>query len=533
MSLPDRRALRGWARERGLVALAVILAGIGLARQWAFVTDDAFITLRYAANLSNGQGIVWNPGEAPVEGYSNFLTLLLSAACLALGGAPIVWLRALGAAATVGLVLLTSAAARRLGAGPFAAGLGSVVLALHAPLAYWAASGLETPLYALLGLSGLLLVARDPALVIRPPAAACLLLAAVARPEGPLFAGIAGIVGLVASWRRGQVKAYVRASLPSVLALAAIYGAYFAWRVSYFGYPLPNSVYYKAGDGARHGGELVWDFLRQNPLVTLLALVAPWSRLGAAGALLGAVVGAHLLLFHEVVPSVAQLHRLLLPALPAAVALAAVAVTRVAAWPRARWRQRVVLVTLWTSLCAWECLGPEIRPQVVASSGGRLATRIDARARVAAMIYQHVEPRASVAIGDVGVVGYAYVGPILDAFGLNSVAFTHEFARARDVYITWLHEQAPDVVVAVSRSVDEFKPRYRTDHYLTEVPGFYERFERVGVAPSARGRYHYFVFVRRDSPRRRATACPAPALDDDPIVVIERLRAAGEAGRCP
>lgn len=42
----------------------------------AFGSDDAFISYRYAANLFNGDGLVFNPGEA-VEGYSNFLYTLL------------------------------------------------------------------------------------------------------------------------------------------------------------------------------------------------------------------------------------------------------------------------------------------------------------------------------------------------------------------------------------------------------------------------------------------------------------------------
>ena len=40
-----------------------------------FLTDDAFISFRYARNLLDGHGLVFNPGEY-VEGYSNFLWIL-------------------------------------------------------------------------------------------------------------------------------------------------------------------------------------------------------------------------------------------------------------------------------------------------------------------------------------------------------------------------------------------------------------------------------------------------------------------------
>ena len=36
-----------------------------------FVTDDAWISVRYAENLARGEGPVWNPGGERVEGYSN------------------------------------------------------------------------------------------------------------------------------------------------------------------------------------------------------------------------------------------------------------------------------------------------------------------------------------------------------------------------------------------------------------------------------------------------------------------------------
>ena len=39
------------------------------------ILDDAYIFFRYAENLVNGYGFVWNIGEAPVEGYTSFLYL--------------------------------------------------------------------------------------------------------------------------------------------------------------------------------------------------------------------------------------------------------------------------------------------------------------------------------------------------------------------------------------------------------------------------------------------------------------------------
>ena len=41
--------------------------------------DDAMISMRYARNLAEGHGLVWNPGETPVEGYTNPLWTIFMA----------------------------------------------------------------------------------------------------------------------------------------------------------------------------------------------------------------------------------------------------------------------------------------------------------------------------------------------------------------------------------------------------------------------------------------------------------------------
>lgn len=38
--------------------------------------DDGMISMRYAKNFANGYGLVWNPYEAPVEGFTNLLWVL-------------------------------------------------------------------------------------------------------------------------------------------------------------------------------------------------------------------------------------------------------------------------------------------------------------------------------------------------------------------------------------------------------------------------------------------------------------------------
>ena len=62
----------------------LVLLGYLANVSW-FLTDDAFISFRYARNLLEGHGLVFNPGER-VEGYSNFLWVLELAALWGLFG---------------------------------------------------------------------------------------------------------------------------------------------------------------------------------------------------------------------------------------------------------------------------------------------------------------------------------------------------------------------------------------------------------------------------------------------------------------
>jgi len=100
----------------GLLIAVVVLAFH--ARSYSFLTDDAFISFRYARNLSHGAGLVFNPGEPAVEGYSNFLWVLVLAGLDRLGLAPESVANALGSACTIGLWLLIVAFCwRRAGRG--------------------------------------------------------------------------------------------------------------------------------------------------------------------------------------------------------------------------------------------------------------------------------------------------------------------------------------------------------------------------------------------------------------------------------
>ena len=94
---------RGPAVVGALLALCVLAAFAANVERQAFLGDDSFISFRYAKHLAEGQGLVWNPGDR-VEGYTNFLWVLLMAAGLSVGIAPEGAPMALGVASGLGLL---------------------------------------------------------------------------------------------------------------------------------------------------------------------------------------------------------------------------------------------------------------------------------------------------------------------------------------------------------------------------------------------------------------------------------------------
>ena len=107
-----------------VVLIPVALFGIHASLFWSYINDDAFITFRYSRFLASGLGPYYNVGEH-VEGYTNFLWMLLLEPVIQFGGAD----RVLLAAKLIGVV---SAAAQSLGAE-------RVFLHLHPDLYYFLA----------------------------------------------------------------------------------------------------------------------------------------------------------------------------------------------------------------------------------------------------------------------------------------------------------------------------------------------------------------------------------------------------------
>lgn len=230
-------------RVRLLATATAFLVLTHCLHDW--IIDDAGITFAYSENLVRGHGLVLHPGLPPEEAYSNTLWLLwlsLLRWCGLSMAAAAKWSSLAIGLATV-LVLQ-----RALDRGRDAAAwlLASLVL-LGAPQLVWSVSGLE---HGLQGLA-MLLVASLPWLAPRHTAmwiGIVLCVPVLVRPEAPLavvacFLVFAAHPSVGRDWR-----IRLRAALPVALVPFVAWTALLAFRLWYFGDPLPNPFYAKAGE---------------------------------------------------------------------------------------------------------------------------------------------------------------------------------------------------------------------------------------------------------------------------------------------
>lgn len=149
-----------WITLAGLAAIAS--CGWFRAGQLAWLCDDAFISIRYADNLANGLGLVYNAGER-VEGYTNLLWTLMLATATRAGLSAVATAQYLGIVWYVALaVSLTYRSWRRADSGrpfiPLAAG----IVLVSEDFQVWASGGLETSLFAWLSVQALMLTREPP-----------------------------------------------------------------------------------------------------------------------------------------------------------------------------------------------------------------------------------------------------------------------------------------------------------------------------------------------------------------------------------
>ena len=211
--------------------------------------EDAAMIMRYSQHLAGGHGIVWNIGEHPVDGATDFLFMVAAAGLIKLGLTVGQAVRGIGFASHLLTVLLIYWTNRRVHNGNILFSfLSGLYLVVGTGLSYVSAY-FGTPFFALAAAStwtlGLILMKEEnPRWWLSLAFALSGLVTGLIRPEGVILASLMLLAVIV---MRGLKRSVSIIAIFGIVFLT-LGGLYFLWRWNYFGYPLPNP-FYKKGEG--------------------------------------------------------------------------------------------------------------------------------------------------------------------------------------------------------------------------------------------------------------------------------------------
>lgn len=447
------------------VAGATVLLVLHGRTYFGYTSDDAYISYRYARNFSDGLGLVWNPGEY-VEGYSNFLWVLILAGVDRAGGDIVPAARWIGIALAIATIAATYRLSRELLAGEAGAVAGvaaALLLAASGPFALWSGAGLETSLFALLIAGAVLLHARETGARWQP-SGILWGFAALTRPDAPLLFAVSAVHKLVeeraavrASWSERRAAALRLAVWAAGFVL--IFAPYFAWRYTTYDYLFPNTYYAKIGSGLdqyERGLTYLQTFAREYGIWLLLvvpvAALAGRLRAPMAWHALSLMVAYGAYLVYAGGDSLVRF-RLLAPLLPlfygtvvASIVSLVTAQTLEARAPRAGWAAGGVafagflLFTLHASSTDYY-----VPPEREA---------VEHRAAIGRWLRGNVPADTLIAVIPAGAIPYESRLDTIDMLGINDEHIAHRkldlgsFAAGHEKYDTeYVLDRRPDIIV--------------------------------------------------------------------------------------
>ena len=241
-----RRFLR---RYYAVIVAAAVL--VPHARLFDFVTDDAYISFRYARNLALSGQLVFNLGER-VEGYTNFLWTVILALGIKLGLGPVALSRFLGLALGIATLAVVVRMALRLAGEERSRWhlVAPLLLAATGAYACWCSGGLETQLFTFLCTLRFDLVLGEVAVGRGCQSAVAFAFAAMTRPEGAMIFALVALFRLVTNLRRERRLLPRRHEWLWAALFTGLFLPYFAWRWRYYGWLFPNTFYVKSSGAA-------------------------------------------------------------------------------------------------------------------------------------------------------------------------------------------------------------------------------------------------------------------------------------------
>jgi arabinofuranosyltransferase len=460
-----------WPIRAGLILLAIVLFGTLASLFYAYTVDDAFITFRYARNLVAGLGPVFNPGER-VEGYTTFLWMLLMSAGLTLGIDPVVLSKVLGLVCGLATIGVTMAIARYTSDRPWrVAILAGLLLGASVDLALNSVTGLETAFFTLLVTAAIARQMHEEQGEGWPISSLLFGLAALTRPEGLALGGLSWLYQLV------RKREHLGRALLRGLPFFILVGIHFVWRYSYYGELLPNTYYAKSIPlvpklvvGLLYVARFFVNYGLIFPVAWFFALRQGNRRL------------RYLLYMSAIAVAIViweggdwmQRNRFLVPILPLFCLITADVLStlydQIAAHSRRLAQGLAVLVAI--IYLASNAAG---MPYLHLYTSLRARGYQEAHLRLAKWLDETLPADESVALMDIGVVGYYTDLRIIDVTGLTDKTIGHSpgVFLSKDYDVSYVLDQSPAVIVLVSWE-QSMEPAYHAEKAIFAHPKFQE-----------------------------------------------------------
>ena len=263
---------------------------------WLLI-DDAFISFRYARNLVDGAGLVFNPGEK-IEGYSNLLWTLFMAGGMTIGVTPETLSRLIALVSSIAVLWLSWRVSRRLlpdePLSQWVSLLPALLLACNRSFAAWSGGGLETRFFTMLIMLGLYVGLEAPDRRVSVWLAPVLASLVLTRVDGVMYAGILAL----GAWFSAASTPFLRKATPMIAVIATL-AAQTIFRILYYGDALPNTFYAKVGAvPLQMGLDYLWSAILGQGLGLMLALgffvVLPGAARSPTAGVCWGLICAHL-----------------------------------------------------------------------------------------------------------------------------------------------------------------------------------------------------------------------------------------------
>ncbi|WP_144389740.1 hypothetical protein [Phaeobacter sp. 22II1-1F12B] len=249
-----------------IAGFGTLIAVVNIWRNHLFLHDDAFISLRYAKHFVEHGDLSWNLGDR-VEGYTNFLYVIMTSFMLEMGVTPILAIQLINVLSAIALVAAVVFTARRImPEEPHLQALAYAAVVCNVSLSVWVFGGLEAPVVAAFLAWGMALSVCYFQRQNRPQTNGLAALtgvffaaAALVRPDAVIV--IAAFSLALFFFGAGMAsKRFARMIVAGGIPLLAVL-VHMIWRVDYYGDFLPNTFHAKVGLELGHRLQKVTDYL--------------------------------------------------------------------------------------------------------------------------------------------------------------------------------------------------------------------------------------------------------------------------------